>query len=141
MPRTTRSGIRSCAMDVATWPLSAEMIGTAAIPVTLHTKSQTAPLSPASGSPHASQSSIPDMPTSAVIIAEAMAADPAECATAPTAKAMSARKQKRRASKIMKLLSTIALHEYPAMACRVSVKGDLSPDHRLRRNLVALDRL
>ncbi len=92
----TRSGIRSCVMDVATWPVSAEMTGTAAITVTLHTKSQIAPFSPASGSPHASQSSIPDIPASTVIIVEAMAADPAECATAPTAKAVSATKQKRR---------------------------------------------
>ena len=100
IPRAVRSGNLSWMLEKGTAPASVETTGRATIAVALQTKSQTEPLNPVSGVPQASQSSIAVMP-SAVIIPETMTDDPAELATAPAAKAVSARMQKKRASKIM----------------------------------------
>lgn len=101
IPLCICSGSLTCTTETAIRPEFPDNDGIAATPGALQAISQVAPLRPASEPPHASQSSVDVMPASTAIIADFIAAEPAECGTAPTANAASAKTQKRRAKTAM----------------------------------------
>ncbi|MCI5109002.1 MAG: hypothetical protein MRY75_00485 [Marivita sp.] len=104
IPCRTSIGWISWAAAAAIGLVPAGIERRAAIPAALHTKSQTEPILPTSKLPQASQSSIAIMPPSVETIDEAMAIEPADCATAPMAKTTSERMQIRRAQRLMILI-------------------------------------
>ena len=94
MPFAIRSGILACASGAIVGAKSARGAWIAAIPGALQTKSHARPPRPESVSPQASQSfmsAMSAMSAPAATIEKAMVAEPAELATAPAAKATSAK--------------------------------------------------